>query len=58
MKWVETLEEPKCTEHGELIQLYCMDDGSLMCLMCMSGEHRSHTVVPVEIAHAELKVTE
>uniref|UniRef100_A0A8C4WW38 Uncharacterized protein n=1 Tax=Eptatretus burgeri TaxID=7764 RepID=A0A8C4WW38_EPTBU len=58
MKWVETMEEPKCTEHEELIQLYCMDDGSLMCLMCMSGEHRSHTVVPVEIAHAELKVTE
>uniref|UniRef100_UPI00358EBBF7 zinc-binding protein A33-like n=1 Tax=Myxine glutinosa TaxID=7769 RepID=UPI00358EBBF7 len=55
MRCVETMEEPRCPEHDKLIQLYCMDDDSLMCLMCMSGEHRRHTVVPLEIAHTELK---
>uniref|UniRef100_UPI00358EE1CA E3 ubiquitin-protein ligase TRIM39-like isoform X2 n=1 Tax=Myxine glutinosa TaxID=7769 RepID=UPI00358EE1CA len=45
----------RCTEHGKPIQLYCKDDESLMCLMCMSGEHQNHRVVAVEIAHAELK---
>ena len=46
----------RCTNHGKPIQLYCKDDGSFLCLMCMAGEHRDHKFVPLEIAHAELKV--
>uniref|UniRef100_UPI00358FC5C9 E3 ubiquitin-protein ligase TRIM8-like isoform X2 n=1 Tax=Myxine glutinosa TaxID=7769 RepID=UPI00358FC5C9 len=48
-------KELRCTEHGKPIQLYCKDDGSLMCLMCTGGKHQNHNVVAVEIAHAELK---
>uniref|UniRef100_UPI00358F08AA E3 ubiquitin/ISG15 ligase TRIM25-like n=1 Tax=Myxine glutinosa TaxID=7769 RepID=UPI00358F08AA len=50
------IEELRCIEHGKPIQLYCKDDGSLMCLTCTGGQHRDHNVVALEIAHAELKV--
>uniref|UniRef100_UPI00358FEF14 E3 ubiquitin/ISG15 ligase TRIM25-like isoform X3 n=1 Tax=Myxine glutinosa TaxID=7769 RepID=UPI00358FEF14 len=50
------IEELRCTEHGKPNQVYCKEDGSLMCLMCMGGHHRDHDVVAVVIAHAELKV--
>uniref|UniRef100_UPI00358E3667 E3 ubiquitin/ISG15 ligase TRIM25-like n=1 Tax=Myxine glutinosa TaxID=7769 RepID=UPI00358E3667 len=49
------IEELRCIEHGKPIQLYCKDDGSLMCLTCTGGQHRDHDVVALEIAHAELK---
>uniref|UniRef100_UPI00358F0938 tripartite motif-containing protein 29-like isoform X2 n=1 Tax=Myxine glutinosa TaxID=7769 RepID=UPI00358F0938 len=49
------IEELRCIEHGKPIILYCKDDGSLMCVMCMGGQHRDHDVVALEIAHAELK---
>uniref|UniRef100_UPI00358EA640 tripartite motif-containing protein 60-like isoform X2 n=1 Tax=Myxine glutinosa TaxID=7769 RepID=UPI00358EA640 len=51
----ENINEARCTKHAKLIELYCKDDESLMCTMCMSGGHRQHNVVVVEIAHAELK---
>ena len=50
------VEELRCTNHGKPIQLYCKDDESFLCLMCMAGEHRDHEYVPLEIAHTELKV--
>uniref|UniRef100_UPI00358ED199 E3 ubiquitin/ISG15 ligase TRIM25-like n=1 Tax=Myxine glutinosa TaxID=7769 RepID=UPI00358ED199 len=49
------LEERRCTEHGKPILLYCKDDGSLICVTSMGGDHQNHNVVGVEIAHAELK---
>uniref|UniRef100_UPI00358EC221 E3 ubiquitin/ISG15 ligase TRIM25-like n=1 Tax=Myxine glutinosa TaxID=7769 RepID=UPI00358EC221 len=49
------IEELRCIGHGKPILLYCKNDGSLMCLMCMGEEHRDHDVVALEIAHAELK---
>uniref|UniRef100_UPI00358F99EC E3 ubiquitin-protein ligase TRIM7-like n=1 Tax=Myxine glutinosa TaxID=7769 RepID=UPI00358F99EC len=49
------VEERRCTEHGKPIQLYCKDDESLMCVMCMVGQHKNHEVVPVELVHDELK---
>uniref|UniRef100_UPI00358F00A2 E3 ubiquitin-protein ligase TRIM7-like isoform X2 n=1 Tax=Myxine glutinosa TaxID=7769 RepID=UPI00358F00A2 len=52
---VVNVEERRCTEHGKPIQLYCKDDESLICVMCMVGQHKNHEVVPVEIVHDELK---
>uniref|UniRef100_UPI00358EED73 tripartite motif-containing protein 29-like n=1 Tax=Myxine glutinosa TaxID=7769 RepID=UPI00358EED73 len=49
------IEELRCIEHGKPIQLYCKDDGSLMCVTFTGGQHRDHDVVALEIAHAELK---
>uniref|UniRef100_UPI00358FBC45 E3 ubiquitin-protein ligase TRIM8-like n=1 Tax=Myxine glutinosa TaxID=7769 RepID=UPI00358FBC45 len=47
--------ELRCSEHKNAIQLYCIDDGKLMCPMCMDGQHEDHEVVAVEIAYTELK---
>uniref|UniRef100_UPI00358E9978 E3 ubiquitin-protein ligase TRIM7-like isoform X2 n=1 Tax=Myxine glutinosa TaxID=7769 RepID=UPI00358E9978 len=52
---VVNVEERRCTEHGKPILLYCKDDESLMCVMCLVGQHKNHEVVPVEIVHDELK---
>uniref|UniRef100_UPI00358EBDFE E3 ubiquitin-protein ligase TRIM7-like isoform X1 n=2 Tax=Myxine glutinosa TaxID=7769 RepID=UPI00358EBDFE len=52
---VVNVEERRCTNHGKPIQLYCKDDESLMCVMCLVGQHKNHEVVPVEIVHDELK---
>uniref|UniRef100_UPI00358E5E84 E3 ubiquitin-protein ligase TRIM11-like isoform X2 n=1 Tax=Myxine glutinosa TaxID=7769 RepID=UPI00358E5E84 len=49
------VEERRCTEHGKPIQLYCKDDESLMCVMCLVGQHTNHEVVPVELVHDEFK---
>uniref|UniRef100_UPI00358E955A E3 ubiquitin-protein ligase TRIM11-like n=1 Tax=Myxine glutinosa TaxID=7769 RepID=UPI00358E955A len=45
----------RCTEHGKPIQHFCKDDESLMCVMCLVGQHTNHEVVPVELVHDELK---
>uniref|UniRef100_A0A8C4WVP7 Uncharacterized protein n=1 Tax=Eptatretus burgeri TaxID=7764 RepID=A0A8C4WVP7_EPTBU len=49
------IEELRCTEHGKPIQLYCKDDGSLMCVTCTGGQHQNHNIIGVEFAHTELK---
>uniref|UniRef100_UPI00358E0D71 E3 ubiquitin/ISG15 ligase TRIM25-like n=1 Tax=Myxine glutinosa TaxID=7769 RepID=UPI00358E0D71 len=49
------IAELKCVEHGKPIQLFCKNDGSLMCVTRTCGQHQNHKVVDVEIAHAELK---
>uniref|UniRef100_UPI003590074F tripartite motif-containing protein 14-like isoform X2 n=1 Tax=Myxine glutinosa TaxID=7769 RepID=UPI003590074F len=49
------LGKRRCTEHGKPILLFCKDDESLMCVMCLVGQHTNHKVVPVEIVHDELK---
>uniref|UniRef100_A0A8C4X061 Uncharacterized protein n=1 Tax=Eptatretus burgeri TaxID=7764 RepID=A0A8C4X061_EPTBU len=50
--------ELRCPDHKRSIQLHCIDDGKLMCPMCMDGQHQNHKVVAVEIAHTELKTPE
>uniref|UniRef100_UPI00358E060B zinc-binding protein A33-like n=1 Tax=Myxine glutinosa TaxID=7769 RepID=UPI00358E060B len=49
------IEELRCIEYGKPIQLYCKDDGSLICVTRTGGEHQNHNVVAVEISHTELK---
>uniref|UniRef100_UPI00358FCAE6 tripartite motif-containing protein 12A-like isoform X1 n=2 Tax=Myxine glutinosa TaxID=7769 RepID=UPI00358FCAE6 len=51
----EQEKRPRCPDHGKLIQLYCKDDDSLMCFMCMTVKHQQHKVIAVEVAHAEFK---
>uniref|UniRef100_A0A8C4QIM2 Uncharacterized protein n=1 Tax=Eptatretus burgeri TaxID=7764 RepID=A0A8C4QIM2_EPTBU len=49
--------ELRCINHRKPILLFCKDDGSLMCSKCTVGQHQDHIVLPVEVAHAELKVS-
>uniref|UniRef100_A0A8C4X1V8 Uncharacterized protein n=1 Tax=Eptatretus burgeri TaxID=7764 RepID=A0A8C4X1V8_EPTBU len=51
------VEELSCTKHGNPVQLFCKDDGSLMCLMCIAG-HQDHKFIPLETAYIELEVND
>ncbi|XP_044912520.1 E3 ubiquitin-protein ligase TRIM17 isoform X3 [Felis catus] len=45
-----------CTEHQELLKLFCEDDQIPICVVCKEArEHRTHRVVPVEEAVQEYK---
>ncbi|XP_004463546.1 E3 ubiquitin-protein ligase TRIM38 [Dasypus novemcinctus] len=40
-----------CEEHGEQLQLFCEDDGQLICWRCeRAPRHKGHTTTPVEDA--------
>ncbi|XP_043926060.1 zinc-binding protein A33-like isoform X1 [Protopterus annectens] len=41
----------ECLEHGEALKLFCQQDGSPICYICMlSSEHTGHTFLPVQEA--------
>ncbi|XP_075769449.1 uncharacterized protein LOC102463882 [Pelodiscus sinensis] len=45
-----------CERHQEPLKLYCNEDQTPICLVCMQSQaHRGHTVVPVEEALQEYK---
>uniref|UniRef100_A0A8C9DY00 RING-type E3 ubiquitin transferase n=1 Tax=Phocoena sinus TaxID=42100 RepID=A0A8C9DY00_PHOSS len=48
-----------CQVHQELLELFCEDDQSPICVICReSREHRPHRVVPIEEAVQEYKLRE
>nr|XP_033771806.1 E3 ubiquitin-protein ligase TRIM39-like isoform X2 [Geotrypetes seraphini] len=41
----------RCRAHQEGLKLFCQEDRALVCVVCgRSGEHRAHTLTPVEEA--------
>lgn len=47
-----------CEKHGKKLRLFCQDDGEPICLVCdKSREHRAHTVLPIEEAAHDYKVS-
>lgn len=45
-----TLEQP-CPDHNEVLKLFCREDESLICVMCVvSNKHAGHTFIPLEDA--------
>ncbi|XP_078497591.1 putative tripartite motif-containing protein 61 isoform X3 [Lissotriton helveticus] len=51
-------QESVCQKHQQRLQLFCKDDQEPICEVCdRSGEHLSHTVIPVEEAAQEYKKT-
>ncbi|KAM5170567.1 E3 ubiquitin-protein ligase TRIM7-like [Mantella aurantiaca] len=51
-----SLQTRKCPTHGELIQYYCIDDGSCICESCrLDGEHRGHQVENLDEASEKKK---
>uniref|UniRef100_A0A8C3DXC5 Uncharacterized protein n=1 Tax=Corvus moneduloides TaxID=1196302 RepID=A0A8C3DXC5_CORMO len=41
-------EEEGCQKHREPLEVFCKEDGALLCAICReSRAHRSHTVLPV-----------
>uniref|UniRef100_H3B6B6 Uncharacterized protein n=1 Tax=Latimeria chalumnae TaxID=7897 RepID=H3B6B6_LATCH len=45
-----------CSQHGELLQLYCLVDQEVICAICLtSRKHEDHKCLPIEEAAQELK---
>jgi hypothetical protein len=48
-------KEDECPEHGEAMNLFCVTDRKLTCLVCKEGrDHRGHTFRPVREAQEAL----
>ncbi|XP_060706625.1 uncharacterized protein LOC132832552 [Hemiscyllium ocellatum] len=49
---------PQCQEHGRALELFCRDDGRLVCLVCaLSQGHKGHDCVLKDQAYKECKDT-
>ncbi|NWH99760.1 TRI41 ligase, partial [Tichodroma muraria] len=52
----EEEEEEGCQRHREPLEVFCKEDGALLCAICReSRAHRSHTVLPVPEVVREYK---
>ncbi|NXB95263.1 TRI31 ligase, partial [Vidua chalybeata] len=52
----EEEEEEGCQRHREPLEVFCKEDGALLCAICReSRAHRAHTVLPVPEAVREYK---
>ena len=49
------VHQMRCSEHGEMLKLYCKQDERLVCVLCMAGEHEHHGVNTAEKAQSQLK---
>ncbi|XP_053904184.1 E3 ubiquitin-protein ligase TRIM39-like [Malaclemys terrapin pileata] len=48
--------EPECGEHQAVLDLFCTEDQSPICMSCRDSQaHCAHTVVPIEEAAQEYK---
>ncbi|XP_010742502.3 E3 ubiquitin-protein ligase TRIM21 [Larimichthys crocea] len=45
---VTNLESRMCTKHDKLLELFCKDDQTCVCMLCTISEHKVHEVVPLE----------
>ncbi|XP_064414392.1 E3 ubiquitin-protein ligase TRIM39-like [Latimeria chalumnae] len=52
----EVQSESVCSQHGEKLKLYCLEDQEAICLVCQtSRKHKNHTFLPIEEAAQEFK---
>ncbi|XP_073339186.1 E3 ubiquitin-protein ligase TRIM21-like [Pagrus major] len=59
---VENLEGRMCAKHDKLLELFCRDDQTCVCMLCTISDHKPHDVVPLKEEYegrkAELGKTE
>ncbi|XP_058864188.1 neuroblast differentiation-associated protein AHNAK-like isoform X2 [Acipenser ruthenus] len=49
-----SLESRKCQEHSKMIEYYCSEDESCVCVTCyVAGSHRNHNIRPLKEVHEE-----
>ncbi|XP_053338115.1 E3 ubiquitin/ISG15 ligase TRIM25-like isoform X1 [Clarias gariepinus] len=53
----ENLEEKICSEHDNVLEIYCRTDRSFICHWCMMDEHKNHDTVSVK-AYSTAKKSE
>ncbi|NXL79825.1 TRI27 protein, partial [Leptocoma aspasia] len=52
----EEEEEEGCPRHREPLEVFCKEDGALLCAICReSRAHRGHTVLPLPEAAREFQ---
>ncbi|XP_060706505.1 zinc-binding protein A33-like isoform X2 [Hemiscyllium ocellatum] len=42
--------KPHCEEHQEDLKLFCRTDKKLLCVFCVTAEHREHRFIPIKEA--------
>ncbi|XP_073464423.1 tripartite motif-containing protein 60-like [Aquarana catesbeiana] len=56
VKSLADLENRKCFKHNRILELYCTEDSTCICVFCMvEGEHRGHEVERLEMAYEKKK---
>ncbi|XP_072543607.1 E3 ubiquitin-protein ligase TRIM21-like [Salminus brasiliensis] len=46
---VKNLEDYICHKHEKPLELFCRDDQTCVCLFCTEGNHRTHSIVPINL---------
>ncbi|XP_067851682.1 E3 ubiquitin-protein ligase TRIM7-like [Heptranchias perlo] len=53
---IVNVDGEKCTEHQELLKVYCKDDEVCVCSLCaLVGDHKGHNLISINEAVKELK---
>ncbi|XP_075454174.1 E3 ubiquitin/ISG15 ligase TRIM25-like [Ascaphus truei] len=48
----ESIEDRKCPEHDRLLEYYCENDQSCICVTCyIAGSHKGHSIMTLKEAH-------
>lgn len=51
------LAERRCSQHGKLLECYCVTDSVCVCMLCCAtSSHRSHEIISVEEAFSQAQV--
>ncbi|KAI5092123.1 bloodthirsty-relatedprotein family, member 6 [Silurus meridionalis] len=45
---VEMLKDYICQKHERPLELFCRDDQMCVCQFCTEGDHKTHSIVPIE----------
>uniref|UniRef100_A0A8C6T3B1 Uncharacterized protein n=1 Tax=Neogobius melanostomus TaxID=47308 RepID=A0A8C6T3B1_9GOBI len=57
MEPVDDLEDRMCPTHDQSLELYCSTDQKVICVVCSVQEHKKHTLVSLEEAFEQEKVS-
>lgn len=50
------LQERICSQHGRLLEMFCYNDCTSICLMCYIEDHQGHNCVFTTVAQPEKQV--
>lgn len=50
------LRERVCTEHGNLLEVFCRTDRQCICHLCITDKHKGHDVILIDDEVAEERV--